>query len=167
MVRFAKSQQGTSFVGILTNSCKNQIVTLETMVCLVHNYVTSRYTTHLLTRTETIVRNKKKFTLHNRSVLKSFKVVYDKRVLLSHYTTLPYDINNMSRSHVYVEEGFDLRFQFPFSAVISGPSSSGKTVLVKKLLCNADKMINVKIDNIVFLYSCWQPLYDELSSLFD
>ncbi len=28
-------------------------------------------------------------------------------------------------------------------------------------------MINVKIDNIVFLYSCWQPLYDELSSLFD
>ncbi len=28
-------------------------------------------------------------------------------------------------------------------------------------------MINVKIYNIVFLYSCWQPLYDELSSLFD
>ncbi len=37
----------------------------------------------------------------------------------------------------------------------------------EKNLCNADKMINVKIDNIVFLYSCWQPLYDELSSLFD
>ncbi len=74
----------------------------------------------------------------------------------------------MSRSHdVYVEEGLDFRFQFPFSAVISGPSSSGKTVFVKKLLCNADKMINVKMYNIVFLYSCWQPLYDELSSLFD
>ncbi len=57
----------------------------------------------------------------------------------------------MSRSHVYVEEGFDLRFQFPFSAVISGPSSSGKTVLVKKILCNADKMINVKIDNCFFI----------------
>ncbi len=58
---------------------------------------------------------------------------------------------------MYVEEGFDFRFQFPFSTVIYGPSSSGKTVFVKKLLCNADK----------FLYSCWQPLYDELSSLFD
>ncbi len=74
----------------------------------------------------------------------------------------------MSRSHdVYAEEGFDFRLQFPFSAVISGPSSSGKTVFVKKLLCNADKVISVKIENIVFLYSCRQPLYDELSALFD
>ncbi len=74
----------------------------------------------------------------------------------------------MSRSHdVYAKEGFDFRLQFPCSAVISGPSSSGKTVFVKKLLCNADKVINVKIENIVFLYSCWQPLYDELSALFD
>ncbi len=66
-----------------------------------------------------------------------------------------------------VEEDFDFRFQFPFSAVISGPSGSGKTVFVKNLLCNANKMIDVKIDNIVFLYGCWQPLYDELLSLFD
>ncbi len=51
-----------------------------------------------------------------------------------------------------VEEAFDFRFQFPFSAVISGPSGSGKTVFVKNLLCNANKMIDVKIDNIVFLY---------------
>ncbi len=65
-----------------------------------------------------------------------------------------------------VEEAFDFRFQFPFSAVISGPSGSGKTVFVKNLLCNANKMIDVKIDNIVFLYGCWQPLYDELLSLF-
>ncbi len=57
----------------------------------------------------------------------------------------------MSRSHdVYVEEGFDFRFQFPSSAVISRPSSSRKTVFVKKLF-NADKMINVKMYNIVFL----------------
>ncbi len=71
-----------------------------------------------------------------------------------------------SRNVGYVEEDFDFRFQFPFSAVISGPSDSGKTVFVKNL-CNADKMINVKIDNIVFLYGFWQPLYDELLSLFD
>ncbi len=38
--------------------------------------------------------------------------------------------------------------------------------LCKNLLCNANKMIDVKIDNIVFLYGCWQPLYDELLSLF-
>ncbi len=46
----------------------------------------------------------------------------------------------MSRSHnVYLEEGFDFRFQFPFSTVISGPSSSGNTVFVKNVLCDADK----------------------------
>ncbi len=81
----------------------------------------------------------------------------------------PTVINSMSGSRDvgYVEEDFDFRFQFPFSAVISGPSGCGKTVFVKNLLCNADKMIDVKIDNIVFLYGCWQPLYDELLSLFD
>ncbi len=86
----AKNKVTLKAKGITLNSSNAQIVTLESMVCLVHNYVTSRDTTHLLTRTDTIVRNKKKFTLHNRSVLKRFKVVYDKRVLLSDYTTLPY-----------------------------------------------------------------------------
>ncbi len=76
--------------GVTLHSSNAQVVTLESMVCLVHAYVTSRDTTTLLTRTETIVRNKKKFTLHNSSVLKRFKVVYDKRVLLPDYSTLPY-----------------------------------------------------------------------------
>ncbi len=75
---------------ITLHSSNAQIVTLESIVCLVRDYVTSRDTTHLLTHTETIVQNKKKFTLHNRSVLKMFKVVYDKRVLLPNYKTLPY-----------------------------------------------------------------------------
>ncbi len=86
----AKNKVTLKAKGITLHSSNAQIVTLESMVCLVHNYVTSRDTTHLLTLTETIVRNKKKFTLHNRSVLKRFKVVYDKRVLLPDYTTLPY-----------------------------------------------------------------------------
>ncbi len=55
----------------------------------------------------------------------------------------------MCAHDVYVEEDFDFRFQFPFSAVISGPSNSGKTVFVKHLLCNADKMTNVKNYNII------------------
>ncbi len=76
--------------GVTLHSANAQVVTLESMICLVHAYVTSRDTTALLTHTETIVRNKKKFTLHNRAVLKRFKVVYDKRVLLPDYSTLPY-----------------------------------------------------------------------------
>ncbi len=54
----------------------------------------------------------------------------------------------MSRSHdVYVEEGFDFRLQFPFSAVTF---KQREDCLCEKKLCNADKMINVKNDNIVF-----------------
>lgn len=76
--------------GVTLHSANAKIVTLESMICLIQGYVTSRDTSHLLTRTETIVRNKKKFTLRNTAVLKRFKVVYDKRVLLPDYTTLPY-----------------------------------------------------------------------------
>ncbi len=54
--------------GVMLHSSNAQIITLESMICLLHAYVTSRDTTTLLTRTETIVRNKKKFTLHNSSL---------------------------------------------------------------------------------------------------
>ncbi len=86
----AKNKVVLKAKGVTLHSANAQVVTLESMICLVHAYVTSRDTTALLTRTETIVRNKKKFTLHNRTVLKRFKVVYDKRVLLPDYSTLPY-----------------------------------------------------------------------------
>ncbi len=84
-----------------------------------------------------------------------------------HYHT---DINNMSRSHdVYVEEkeGFDFRLQFPLFRCDLRTFKQREDCLCEKIIVYADKMINVKIDNIVFLYSCWQPLYDKLSSLFD
>ncbi len=64
-------------------------------------------------------------------------------------------------------EGFDIRFQCPFSMVISGPSNSGKTFFVKTLLQNAGKLISKKIDNIVFIYSVWQPLYDDLLKMYN
>ncbi len=86
----AKNKVVLKAKGVTLHSANAQVVTLESMVCLVQAYVTSRDTTDLLTRTETIVRNKKKFTLHNRAVLKRFRVVYDKRVLLPDYSTLPY-----------------------------------------------------------------------------
>ena len=46
---------------------------------------------------------------------------------------------------------FDPRLQHPFSMVVSGPSNSGKTYFVKTV-----------IENIVYIYSCWQPIYDDL-----
>lgn len=57
---------------------------------------------------------------------------------------------------------FDGRLQHPFSLVVSGPSNCGKTYFVKDVIENAAKVISHNIDNIVYIYSCWQPLYDQL-----
>ena len=57
---------------------------------------------------------------------------------------------------------FDFRLQHPFSCMVSGPSNSGKTYFVKMLIMYADHVICNKINNIVYIYNCWQPLYDDL-----
>ncbi len=60
------------------------------------------------------------------------------------------------------DQGFDARLQHPFSLVVSSPSNFGKTFFVKSVIENASRVISHKIDNIVYIYSCWQPLYNQL-----
>ena len=62
---------------------------------------------------------------------------------------------------------FDSRLQHPFSLVVSGPSNCGKTYFVKGVIENASTIISQNIDNLVYIYSCWQPLYDQLLQLRD
>ncbi|XP_033114874.1 uncharacterized protein LOC117115269 [Anneissia japonica] len=50
----------------------------------------------------------------------------------------------------------------PFTAVISGPTSSGKSVFVKKLLQN--NYFDKKLDDITWCYGEYQPLFTELSN---
>jgi GTPase SAR1 family protein len=59
-------------------------------------------------------------------------------------------------------EGFDPRLKRPFSALIAGPSNSGKTCFVKSILDNSEHVLCQKPDNNVWCYSCYEPLYDEL-----
>ena len=61
-----------------------------------------------------------------------------------------------------VHTTFDPRLQHPFSMVVSGPSNSGKTYFVKTVIENMDRLFSEKIENIVYVYSCWQPIYDDL-----
>lgn len=56
----------------------------------------------------------------------------------------------------------DPRLQHPFSCILAGPSNSGKSYFVKQLLHNTETHLSHKPDNIVWFYSCWQKLYDEL-----
>lgn len=89
--RTAKGKVCMKAKGITLNSENSKVIRLDSLISLVNSYVNSSDSTqHILAHTDNIVRNKKTVTLHNKSVVKRFKVVYNKRVLLPDYRTLPY-----------------------------------------------------------------------------
>ncbi|XP_053481752.1 uncharacterized protein LOC128608210 [Ictalurus furcatus] len=89
--RTAKGKVCMKAKGVTLNAVNSKAIRLDTLIGLVDHYVVGEDNSrHILAYTDTIVRNKKQFTLHNRSVVKKFKVVYNKRVLLPDFTTIPY-----------------------------------------------------------------------------
>ena len=63
-------------------------------------------------------------------------------------------------------ETYDARFQFPFSAVIAGPSLSGKTTFLTKLLEQTQFLISEKIDLVVWFYGVKTPSLAQLEQKF-
>lgn len=51
-------------------------------------------------------------------------------------------------------------FAHPFTGILSGPTSCGKTFLVKRIL--QEHMIKPWPQRIIWIYRRWQPLYDEI-----
>lgn len=58
----------------------------------------------------------------------------------------------------------DLRFQHPFTALIVGGTGSGKTFLIKQIIEHRQEMFNTSFEKIVYYYSEWQDLFDDLTS---
>ena len=58
----------------------------------------------------------------------------------------------------------DARLQHPFTALICGPTQSGKTEFVKRLLMEKDAMIFPSPEHIVWCYGEFQPAHMELNS---
>lgn len=56
----------------------------------------------------------------------------------------------------------DARFICPFNMIISGPTSSGKSVTMKKILFHKNEIMTKPPTSVVLFYKIWQPLYDEL-----
>ena len=50
----------------------------------------------------------------------------------------------------------------PFTCMVCGPTGSGKTVWVERLLMSAKQAISPPLKRIVWCYSQWQPAYDRL-----
>ncbi|KAK3926576.1 ATP-dependent protease ATPase subunit1 [Frankliniella fusca] len=58
----------------------------------------------------------------------------------------------------------ELKFQHPCTALVVGGTGSGKTYFTKRLIEHRDEMFSTKFEHIIFYYSEWQPLYEDLRS---
>jgi hypothetical protein len=58
-----------------------------------------------------------------------------------------------------------LKFKHPFSAIISGPSQSGKTSFTTKFLECVNELVTVPPKRIYYCYSEWQPSYNKIAAL--
>ena len=52
--------------------------------------------------------------------------------------------------------------QHPLSMLVCGPTSSGKSYWMNKLLTHAKTMINPPPERIIWCYKRWQPLFIEI-----
>jgi hypothetical protein len=53
-------------------------------------------------------------------------------------------------------------FHHPFTCMLAGPTSSGKTVLVRRILSNYKLLIDINVEtlNVMWAYGQWQNLYN-------
>ena len=52
--------------------------------------------------------------------------------------------------------------QHPFTILLCGPTSGGKSCWINKLLTHAKTMINPPPERIIWCYKRWQPLFSEI-----
>jgi septin family protein len=55
-------------------------------------------------------------------------------------------------------------FVHSFTALVAGPTGSGKTVFISKILETKDELIKPNIDKIIYCYSIWQAEFDILKN---
>jgi hypothetical protein len=56
----------------------------------------------------------------------------------------------------------DPRWKHPFTALICGPTSCGKSYFVKRFIENLNLMIDVNIVEVIWCYAEWQNLYSSI-----
>ena len=57
----------------------------------------------------------------------------------------------------------DLRFRHPFTLVVAGPSSCGKSEFVKKIINSGTRLLDTEFSDILWCYSEWHPSNSEIS----
>ena len=59
----------------------------------------------------------------------------------------------------------DPRWKHPFTAIVAGPSSCGKTVFTSKFIDNAKEMIYPPPEKVVWAYGEYQDQFDEYPNI--
>ena len=80
------------------------------------------------------------------------------------YTEKEYEENMSTIRSRFPTMNFDVidpRFMHPFTAIIAGPSQSGKSMFCMRLIRNARECIAPPPERIVYCYSVYQPLFDQ------
>ena len=60
------------------------------------------------------------------------------------------------------DEDFDFVFKHPFTCILGGPSKSGKTTLLIKILLNINTIIDKPPSKIIYCYSRMQEKFNDL-----
>ena len=53
-------------------------------------------------------------------------------------------------------------FRHPFTSIIAGPTSCGKTVFTSKFIKYVDQLVKPLVDEVIYCYAIWQPVYVDL-----
>ena len=54
--------------------------------------------------------------------------------------------------------------RLPQSIIIAGATKSGKSTFVKKILLSMNHMFDQDVEEVIFVYTVWQPIYEELEA---
>ena len=55
-----------------------------------------------------------------------------------------------------------IKLHHPFTAICAGPTGSGKTVFISKLIDNLHQMINPVPERVIYCYSIWQDTFMQI-----
>ena len=72
------------------------------------------------------------------------------------------DVNFIDSRNYKPTQQRDFKFKHPFCMMVCGPSRSGKTKWVVKLLKNRYEMIDTAVESVLYCYAHWQLAYAEL-----
>ena len=62
------------------------------------------------------------------------------------------------------DTGCLMPLRLPQSMIIAGATKSGKSTFVMKMLLSMDQVFDQNVEEVIFVYTVWQPIYEQLEA---